>query len=62
LDDAGCFTVEFCSVDVRDDHLTGHDLLITLSDNSNDEIQKNHEDEPLVHEPNKPDEWDHDIA
>jgi len=59
LNNSSCFPIEFGSVKVRNNGLLGHYLLIRLSDDCDDEVQQNHEDEPLVHKPNDPDEHNH---
>jgi len=56
LQNTGGFLVKFSSVNVTDDHLSGHDLLVALGNDGNNKVQKNHEDVPLVQEPDEPDE------
>ena len=48
------FIVEECSLGILGLHGFCHDCFIRLTDQSNNKIQKDHENEPLVHKPDKP--------
>ena len=59
FEDEEAFAVELASVPVLVQGFLSHDQFVTLRDNGDQEVQQDNQNDPLVKEPDKPNDDDH---
>ena len=60
--DLSSFLVDDASLFVQDDLLSAHDILVRLTNDSNQKVEQNNEQNELVHEPDGVDQEYHIVA